>query len=45
MNCGFSQDVVAINTTEKNVCTIGEISKHVTVTPDIDGILDDLSDL
>ncbi|KOM26836.1 hypothetical protein LR48_Vigan325s000800 [Vigna angularis] len=44
MNCGFSQDVVAINTAEKNVCTIGEISKHATVTPDIDDIVDNLSD-
>ncbi|XP_047158047.1 DNA-directed RNA polymerase III subunit RPC4 [Vigna umbellata] len=44
MNCGFSQDVVAINTAEKNVCSIGEISKHATVTPDIDAIVDNLSD-
>ncbi|CAJ1940486.1 unnamed protein product [Sphenostylis stenocarpa] len=36
MNCTFSQDVVAINKAEKTCCTIGEISKHVTVTPDID---------
>jgi len=44
MNCSFSQDVVAINTAEKNLCTIGEISKHVTVTPDIDSLLDNLPD-
>ncbi|ESW26588.1 hypothetical protein PHAVU_003G132000 [Phaseolus vulgaris] len=45
MNCSFSQDVVAINKAEKTLCSIGEISKHVTITPDIDDILDNLSDL
>ncbi|XP_020228652.1 uncharacterized protein LOC109809688 [Cajanus cajan] len=45
MNCVFAQDVVAINSAQKHCCTIGEISKHVTVTPDIDAIIDDLPDL
>ncbi|KAF7837917.1 DNA-directed RNA polymerase III subunit RPC4 [Senna tora] len=45
MDCGFSQDVVAMNTAEKQCCTIGEISKHVTITPDVDAILDSVDDL
>ncbi|RDX86711.1 DNA-directed RNA polymerase III subunit RPC4, partial [Mucuna pruriens] len=45
MTCAFAQDVVAINTAQKHCCTIGEISKHVVITPDIDAILDNLSDL
>ncbi|KAL2339013.1 hypothetical protein Fmac_013459 [Flemingia macrophylla] len=45
MNCTFSQDVVAINTAQKHCCTIGEINKHVTVTPDVDAIIGNLSDL
>ncbi|RDY08512.1 DNA-directed RNA polymerase III subunit RPC4, partial [Mucuna pruriens] len=45
MTCTFAQDVVAINTAQKHCCAIGEISKHVVITPDIDAILDNLSDL
>ncbi|TKY54428.1 DNA-directed RNA polymerase III subunit RPC4 [Spatholobus suberectus] len=44
MNCVFAQDVVSINTAQKHCCTIGEISKHVTITPDVDAIVDNLSD-
>ena len=45
MECVCAQDVVAVNTAEKHCCTVGEISKHVTVTPDIDAILDSVADL
>lgn len=45
MNCTFAQDLVAINTAQKDCCTIGEINKHVTITPDIDAIVEILSDL
>lgn len=45
MNCTFAEDLVAINTAQKDCCTIGEISKHVTITPDIDAIVEKLSDL
>ncbi|GAU21873.1 hypothetical protein TSUD_33700 [Trifolium subterraneum] len=45
MNCIFSQELVAMNTAEKNCCTVAEISKLATVTPDIDAALDCLSDL
>ncbi|KAK7363292.1 hypothetical protein VNO77_05428 [Canavalia gladiata] len=45
MNCGFAQDLVAINAGQKHCCTIGEISKHATVIPDIDAIVDSMSDL
>lgn len=45
MNCDFAQDVVAINTTEKKCCTIGELNKRAVVTPDIDSVLNSLEDL
>ncbi|XP_054810920.1 uncharacterized protein LOC129312375 [Prosopis cineraria] len=45
MDCVFAQDVVAVNTTEKHCCTVGEISKHVTITPDIDAIIESVADL
>ncbi|XP_019458392.1 PREDICTED: LOW QUALITY PROTEIN: uncharacterized protein LOC109358553 [Lupinus angustifolius] len=45
MNCMFSQEAVAVNTAQKHCCTIGEIGNHVTVTPDIDAVLDQLTDL
>ncbi|CAJ2628956.1 unnamed protein product [Trifolium pratense] len=45
MNCIFSQELVAMNATEKHCCTIGEINALATVTPDIDAALDCLSDL
>ncbi|KAL3825368.1 hypothetical protein ACJIZ3_021397 [Penstemon smallii] len=43
--CGFAQEVVAINTEEKHICSVGELSKRIVVTPDIDSILDSMSDL
>ncbi|KAJ7955969.1 putative DNA-directed RNA polymerase III subunit RPC4 [Quillaja saponaria] len=45
MNCVFAQDVVAINTAEKNCCVVGELNKHAIVIPDVDSILDSVADL
>ncbi|KAK1632215.1 hypothetical protein QYE76_006530 [Lolium multiflorum] len=39
-NCMFVQEVAAINTREKHCCTLGEISKRVVITPDVDYLLD-----
>ncbi|KAJ1426529.1 DNA-directed RNA polymerase III subunit RPC4 [Sesbania bispinosa] len=36
--CIFDQDVVAMNTAHKQCCVLGEISKSVIVTPDLDSI-------
>uniref|UniRef100_A0A2N9GEL2 DNA-directed RNA polymerase III subunit RPC4 n=2 Tax=Fagus sylvatica TaxID=28930 RepID=A0A2N9GEL2_FAGSY len=41
----FSQDVVAINTAAKHCCVVGELSKHASVTPNLDSILDSIDDL
>ncbi|CAI9782682.1 unnamed protein product [Fraxinus pennsylvanica] len=45
LDCAFAQDVVAINTEEKHCCSVGELSKQVVITPDVDSILDSMSDL
>ncbi|KAJ4708794.1 putative DNA-directed RNA polymerase III subunit RPC4 [Melia azedarach] len=45
MNCVCSQDVVAINTTEKNYCVVGEIDKRATLTPDVDSVLKRFADM
>ncbi|KAJ7955967.1 putative DNA-directed RNA polymerase III subunit RPC4 [Quillaja saponaria] len=45
MNCVFAQDVVAINTAEKNCSVVGELNKHAIVIPDVDSILDGVADL
>ncbi|KAK4479040.1 hypothetical protein RD792_014551 [Penstemon davidsonii] len=42
LSCGFAQEVVAINTEEKHICSVGELSKRIVVTPDIDSILDSI---
>ncbi|KAL3521406.1 hypothetical protein ACH5RR_019555 [Cinchona calisaya] len=39
-NCTFAQDIVAINTSDKDCCDLGELSKRAVVTPDIDSLLD-----
>ncbi|KAJ8420780.1 hypothetical protein Cgig2_022646 [Carnegiea gigantea] len=44
-DCIFSQDVVTINTKEKNCCAVGELQKRAILTPDVDSILDSLADL
>ncbi|KAK2974959.1 hypothetical protein RJ640_009118 [Escallonia rubra] len=45
MNCMFAQDVVAINREDKHCCIVGELNKRATITPDVDSILDDMSNL
>ena len=45
MDCVFGQAVVAINTDEKHCCVVGELNKRATVTPDVESILNSLSDL
>ncbi|KAI4380795.1 hypothetical protein MLD38_006943 [Melastoma candidum] len=45
MDCVFAQDVMAINTSEKHCCVLGELTKHAIVTPDVDSILESVNDL
>ncbi|KAH7519270.1 uncharacterized protein LOC107424091 isoform X2 [Ziziphus jujuba] len=45
MDCGFAQDVVAINNAEKHCCIIGELNKRIILTPDVDSILSRMADL
>ncbi|KAI8537173.1 hypothetical protein RHMOL_Rhmol09G0004500 [Rhododendron molle] len=45
LNCVAAQDVVAINTVDKNCCALGELSKRAVVTPDINSLLDNVIDL
>lgn len=45
LDCVFAQDVVAINVGENHCCTLGELNKRVIITPDVDSILDGMSDL
>ncbi|KAI8564559.1 hypothetical protein RHMOL_Rhmol03G0190500 [Rhododendron molle] len=45
LNCVAAQDVVAINTVDKNCCALGELGKRAVVTPDIDSLLDNVIDL
>ncbi|XVE70697.1 hypothetical protein DITRI_Ditri10aG0091500 [Diplodiscus trichospermus] len=45
MNCVFAQDVVAVNTAEKQCCVVGELNKRVVLTPDVDSVLNRLDDL
>lgn len=44
-DCGFAQEVVAINVKEKQCCSVGELNKRAVVTPDVDSILDSFADL
>lgn len=43
VECSFAQDVVAINTAEKQCCQLGELGKRAVVTPDVDFLLNNLS--
>ncbi|CAA3022239.1 DNA-directed RNA polymerase III subunit RPC4 [Olea europaea subsp. europaea] len=45
LDCAFAQDVMAINTEEKLCCSVGELNKRIVITPDVDAILDSMSDL
>ncbi|KAK4373100.1 hypothetical protein RND71_008484 [Anisodus tanguticus] len=42
MDCSFAQDVVVVNTEEKYCSNIGELTKRVIITPDVDSILDSI---
>jgi len=37
-NCRCVQDVMAVNTAQKQCCNLGEISKRVVVVPNLDSI-------
>ncbi|XP_017618672.1 uncharacterized protein LOC108463242 [Gossypium arboreum] len=45
LSCVFAQDVVAVDTAKKQCCVVGEVNKHVVVTPDLDSVLNSLSEL
>ncbi|GAV72782.1 RNA_pol_Rpc4 domain-containing protein [Cephalotus follicularis] len=45
LDCVFAQDVVAVNTTEKHCCLVGELKKRAILTPDLDSILSSMADL
>ncbi|XP_055807590.1 uncharacterized protein LOC129876233 isoform X2 [Solanum dulcamara] len=42
MDCSFAQDVVAVNTEEKYCSNIGELTKRIIITPDVDSLLDSI---
>ena len=45
LSCVFAQDVVAVNTAEKQCCVVGELNKRAVLTPDVDSVLNSLADL
>ncbi|KAF5726096.1 DNA-directed RNA polymerase III subunit rpc4 [Tripterygium wilfordii] len=45
MDCMFAQDVVAVNTVEKQCCVVAELNNRATITPDVDTILSSMADL
>lgn len=45
LDCVFAQDIVAINTEEKQCCVLGELSMRAVITPDVDAVLSSMSDL
>lgn len=45
VSCVAAQDVVAINTVDKDCCALGELGKRAVVTPDIDSLVDNVIDL
>ncbi|KAK4757895.1 hypothetical protein SAY87_019196 [Trapa incisa] len=44
-SCVFAQEVVAMNTAEKHCSSVGELTKRVIITPDVDSILDSIDKL
>lgn len=42
LDCAFAQEAVAINTKKKHCCSLGEVSKRVVVTPDVDYLVDSI---
>lgn len=45
MDCGFAQDVAAVNVEGKHCCVVGELSKRAILTPDVDSMLKNIEDL
>ncbi|TYK10040.1 DNA-directed RNA polymerase III subunit RPC4 [Cucumis melo var. makuwa] len=45
MDCGFAQEVAAINMEGKHCCIVGELSKRAILTPDVDSMLRNIEDL
>lgn len=45
LDCVFAQDVVAINRAEKHFCVVGELNKRAILTPDVDSVLESMSEL
>ncbi|XP_038878504.1 uncharacterized protein LOC120070724 [Benincasa hispida] len=45
MDCGFAQDVAAVNVEGKCCCIVGELSKRAILTPDVDSVLKNIEDL
>lgn len=45
LDCVFAQDVVAVNRTEKHFCVVGELNKRAILTPDVDSVLESMSEL
>ena len=45
LSCLFSQDVVAVNTADKQCCVFWELNKRAVLTPDVDSVLNSLADL
>ncbi|XP_078432926.1 uncharacterized protein LOC144704384 [Wolffia australiana] len=43
--CIFAQDLMAINTKEKHCSLLGELNSRALVTPDIESLLESISDL
>ncbi|KAM7272686.1 hypothetical protein ACFE04_027349 [Oxalis oulophora] len=39
VECGFAQDVTAINPVDKLCCSLGDIDKRAVVSPDVDSLL------
>ncbi|KAF8023431.1 hypothetical protein BT93_F0821 [Corymbia citriodora subsp. variegata] len=44
-DCVFAQDVVTVNRTEKHFCVVGELNKRAILTPNVDSIIDSMSEL
>ena len=45
MDCGFAQELAAINVEGKRCCIVGELSKRAVLTPDVDSMLKNIEDL
>ncbi|KAG7554664.1 DNA-directed RNA polymerase III subunit RPC4 [Arabidopsis suecica] len=41
----FAQDVMVVNTEQKNCCLVGDVYKHAVLTPDIDSILKNIENM